>query len=90
MSPTADRTAPRVSKGRVGSAGSGSSSRRLSRTMSAMTSAWKTKAARQLTAVVIRPPMSGPVAAPMPPAAMIAPKARAREVTSVNSSVARM
>ena len=36
MSPTAESTAPRMSKGRVGSAGSGSSSRRLSKTITAM------------------------------------------------------
>jgi hypothetical protein len=37
--PTADRTAPNASNGRVGSAGSGSSTRRLSRTISATTAA---------------------------------------------------
>ena len=58
--------------------------------IAAMTSAWKTKAARQLIAEVIRPPISGPAAAPMPPIALIAPNARAREVISVNSSVVRM
>ena len=55
-----------------------------------MTSAWKTNAARQLIAEVMRPPISGPAAAPMPPIALIAPNARARELTSVNSSVVRM
>ena len=88
--PTAERTAPRVSKGRAGSAGSGSSMRRLSTTITTMISAWKTNAARQLIAVVMRPPISGPAAAPMPPIALIAPKARAREVTPVNSRVVRM
>ena len=89
--PTADSTAPTVSKGRVrigrqrvldagGSA----------QTITAMISAWKTNAARQLIAVVIRPPISGPAAAPIPPGALIAPNARAREVTSVNSRVVRM
>jgi hypothetical protein len=58
--------------------------------MTTITSAWKTKAARQLMAEVMRPPISGPAAAPMPPIALIAPKARARELTSVNSSVVRM
>jgi hypothetical protein len=48
------------------------------------------KAARQLIAVVISPPMSGPVAAPMPPIPLIRPNARAREVRLVNSSVVRM
>ena len=41
--------------------------RRLSRTISATTAAWKTNAARQLIAVVMSPPISGPAAAPMPP-----------------------
>ena len=48
-----------------------------------MTSAWKTNAARQLIAEVMSPPISGPAAAPMPPAPLIMPNARAREVTSV-------
>ena len=80
-SPTADSTAPRMSKGRVGSAGNGSTIRRLSTTITTMTSAWKTNAARQLIAEVIRPPMSGPAAAPTPPVALITPNARARDVT---------
>ena len=58
--PTADSTAPIASNGRVGSAGSGSSSLRLRRTMIPTTIAWKTKAARQLIAEVITPPISGP------------------------------
>ena len=52
--------------------------------------AWKTNAARQLIAVAIRPPISGPAAAPIPPSPLIAPKAQAREVRSLNQSVARM
>ena len=88
--PTADRIAPIASKGRVGSALSGSSRRRLSRTITATTAAWKMNAARQLIAVVIKPPISGPAAAPMPPSPLITPKAQAREVRSVNHSVARM
>ena len=55
-----------------------------------MIRAWKTNAARQLIAEVIRPPSSGPAAAPIPPIALIAPNARARAATPVNSSVARM
>jgi hypothetical protein len=47
-------------------------------------------AARQLTAVVIRPPISGPAAAPMPPSPLMTPNARAREVRSLNRSVVRM
>ena len=66
-----------MSKRRVGSAGTGSSSFLLSRTMTPMIRAWKTKAARQLMALVISPPIRGPAAAPTPPAALIAPNARA-------------
>ena len=88
--PTAERTAPTASNGRVGSAGSGSTSRRLSKTITATTMAWKTNAARQLIAVVMIPPISGPAAAPMPPRPLIAPNAHAREVVSLNQSVARM
>lgn len=55
-----------------------------------ITRAWNTNAARQLIAEVMSPPISGPAAAPMPPSAMIVPKARAREVVSVKSSVVRM
>ena len=58
--------------------------------MTTMTRAWKTKAARQLIAVVIRPPISGPVAAPMPPMPLISPNARARDLMSRNSMVVRM
>ena len=64
--------------------------RRLSQRITTITSAWKTKAARQLIAEVMSPPINGPAAAPMPPMALIAPNARARAVTPVNSSVARM
>ena len=58
--------------------------------MAAITRAWKMKAARQLIAVVMIPPISGPAAAPTPPNPLIAPKAQARVVRSVNHSVARM
>ena len=88
--PTAESTAPRMSNGRCGSAGSGSGTRRASHRMTATSSTWKRKAARQLIAVVIRPPSSGPAAAPMPPMALIAPNARARDGRSVNSRVVRM
>ena len=88
--PTADRIAPTTSKGRSGSAGRGSTIRRLSRMIATMTAAWKMKAARQLIAVVMRPPISGPAAAPMPPRPLITPNARAREVISLNASVVRM
>src|SRR6266536_2106166 len=77
-SPTADSTAPPVSKGCVGSGGSGSRTlRRLSTMIITMIRAGKTKAARQLITDVMNPPISGPAAAPTPPSALIAPNARA-------------
>lgn len=88
--PVADSTAPTVSNGRVGSGGSGSSMWRLSTMIRAMIRAWNTKAARQLSHEVMSPPMSRPAAAPMPPSAMMTPKARAREVMSSKRSVVRM
>ena len=68
----------------------GSTIRRLSRTIVATTTAWKTNAARQLIPVVMTPPISGPAAAPMPPSPLMTPNARAREVRSVNLRVVRM
>ena len=76
--PTADRIAPTTSNGRVGSGGTGSTIRRLSKDDHRDTTAWKMNAARQLIAVVMRPPISGPAAAPMPPNPLITPNARAR------------
>ena len=64
--------------------------RRLSRMIVTITSAWKTNAARQLIALVITPPISGPAAAPMPPIPLITPNALARDVTSEKASVVRM
>jgi hypothetical protein len=90
MSPTADRIAPSVSKGRFGSGSTGSTMLRLSQRITAMTSAWKTNAARQLMAVVMTPPINGPAAAPTPPIPVMIPKARARDVMLLNSSVVRM
>ena len=58
--------------------------------ITAMISAWNTNAARQLMALVMTPPMSGPAAAPMPAMPLMTPKARAREVRSLKASVARM
>ena len=88
--PVADSAAPRMSNGRAGSAGSGSAMRRLSSTIATTIAACKRNDTRQLIVVVINPPISGPAAAPIPPIPLIAPNARAREVTSSNSSVARM
>ena len=45
-----------------------------------MTNAWKTKAARHVIVVVITPPISGPMAAPTPPMALITPNACARDL----------
>lgn len=64
--------------------------RRLRTMMMAMTAAWNTNAARQLIPVVMRPPISGPAAAPRPPRPLMIPKALAREVRSVNANVVRM
>ena len=58
--------------------------------MTTMTSAWNPKAARQLIAEVISPPRSGPAAAPMPPSALMMPKALAREGRSRKRSVVRI
>ena len=58
--------------------------------MATMTSAWKMKAARQVMVVVITPPMSGPMAAPIPPRALMTPKAHARDLRSVNNRVVRI
>ena len=80
MRPSDDITAPPMSNGRPGSAGSGSRTVRRSSKIVATTSVWKTNAARQLIVEAIRPPISGPVAAPIPPIALIVPNARALEV----------
>ena len=88
--PTADRTAPTVSKGRVGSGGTGSLIGRASTTIVATITAWNTNAHRQLIAVVMRPPISGPAAAPTPPMPVITPNALARDVMSLKSIVVRM
>ena len=88
--PTADRIAPTMSNGRLGSAGSGSLMLRASSRMTTMMMAWKMNAARQVIAVVMVPPISGPVAAPMPPMPLITPNAQARDFSVVNSMVVRM
>ena len=66
---------------RVGSAGSGSVMRRASTMITTMIRAWTPKAARQPRVAVISPPSSGPAAAPIPPIALITPKALARLVS---------
>ena len=47
-------------------------------------------AARQLIAEVIRPPINGPAAAPIPPSPLITPNALARDSSEVNAIVVRM
>ena len=79
-----------MSNGRVGSGATGSMTCRAMNKMTTMTRAWKMKAARQVMVVVITPPMSGPMAAPIPPMALITPKAQARDFRSVNNRVVRM
>src|SRR3954454_18137917 len=84
--PAPERIAPAASNGRVGSGASGSSRRRLSRTIVPTTMAGKTRAARQLMRVVITPPIRGPAAAPIPPSPLITPKAQARDESAENQS----
>ena len=89
-SPAADSTAPSRSNDGFGPGLPGSTMRRLRMMIAPTISACTTNDTRQLVVVVIRPPISGPAAAPMPPAALIAPNARARDVTSAKKTVARM
>ena len=56
----------------------------------ATTRTCSTNDARQLIALVIRPPMSGPAAAPRPPAPLTTPKYLARDFTSGKATVTRM
>jgi hypothetical protein len=58
--------------------------------MAATTSTCRMNEARQLIALVTRPPMSGPAAAPSPAAPLTAPKFLARVATSGNATVMRM
>jgi hypothetical protein len=46
--------------------------------------------ARQLIALVTTPPISGPAAAPRPPAPLTTPKYRARDLMSGKATVTRM
>ena len=79
-----------MSNGRDESGASGSTTRRLSRMIVPTIRAWNTNAARQLMPEVIRPPISGPAAAPSPAIPLITPNALAREPSEVNASVVRM
>ena len=77
--PAADRTAPRTSKFGLAPCTPGSVMRRARYRMTSTSSACTPNARRHVAALVIKPPISGPAAEPMPPAALMAPKAsRAR------------
>jgi hypothetical protein len=78
-SPTADRIAPVRSKRGAGPVLPGSLILRPSRMIQATTSTCRPNDARQLIALVTRPPISGPAAAPMPAAPLITPKYRAHQ-----------
>src|SRR5262245_51219437 len=77
-SPAADSTAPTRSKAGIGPCTPGSLMRWERKMMTTTSSACATNAKRQLAALVINPPMSGPAAEPIPAAALIAPNAAAR------------
>ena len=72
--PSADRTAPVRSNPGRGSAGPGSAILRPSQMIQATTSTCSPNDARQLIALVNTPPISGPAAAPSPPAPLTTPK----------------
>lgn len=48
------------------------------------------KEARQLIALVMRPPISGPAAAPIPAAALMIPNDLARDFTSGKETVSKI
>lgn len=89
-SPIADSTAPVTSKCGRGPVLAGSAILNASQVIAATTRTCSPKDARQLSALVIRPPISGPVAAPRPPAPLTTPKYRARDLMSGNATVIRM
>ena len=63
---------------------------RARKAIQATTRTWRANDARQLMALVTRPPISGPAAAPRPPAPLTTPKYRARDLTSGKVTVTRM
>ena len=73
-SPMADSAAPVTSKCGRGPVRAGSAILRASQAIIATTRTCNPKDARQLSALVIRPPISGPAAAPRPPAPLTTPK----------------
>jgi hypothetical protein len=75
---SAESMAPITSKPGLGPSFLGSTILRLRKIISKTTKVDVMKAARQLIVVVIIPPIRGPDAAPIPPAALITPKALAR------------
>ncbi len=89
-SPAADSTAPpRSKRGAVWVTG-GSSILRARNTIHATTSTCSPNEARQLIALVRRPPISGPAAAPRPPAPLTMPKYLALVFRSGKATVTRM
>ena len=63
---------------------------RASQMIQATTRTCRPNEARQLIALVTSPPISGPAAAPSPPAPLITPKYLARDLTSGKVTVTRM
>ncbi len=89
-SPAADSTAPVRSNEGTRPVLAGSGILRASTMIHATTTTCSPNEARQLIALVIRPPISGPAAAPSPPAPLTIPKYLALVLTSSNMTVIRM
>ena len=89
-SPAAERIVPTISNFGLAPCTPGSWMLRLSTMIKATIRTCKMKEARQLIAVVMTPPMSGPAAAPIPAAALMTPKALARVGRSRKETVHRI
>src|SRR5579859_3550658 len=89
-SPAADSTDPVTSKRGRGPVGAGSLIVRESQMIEATSRTCRPNDARQLIALVTTPPISGPAAAPRPPAPLTMPKYRALDFTSGKDAVTRM
>ena len=87
-SPAADSTAPVTSKAPF--VPFAPENFRPMTMMPSTTRTWAMKDARQLIALVMRPPIKGPAAAPNPAAALTRPKALARDSRSANATVRMM
>ena len=72
--PAADSTAPVTSNLGAAAFAAGAAMRRASQMIAATTRICSPNDARQLIALVTRPPISGPAAAPSPPAPLTTPK----------------